>query len=208
MSLVAIVAAYIVQRLPVNKMETEKTAIAENEADKGQTDETWQSTSAAYRKPKKASAEDWATVNAIAAQYASTLKAKRDKLLEETNTIRISMSPEAVAKRFEWDMAQKAIRDKERELWVEISPYLSKYELRKYKLEHSQTARDLRKESIWFELSEGKFLAIYIYREKMNDLLDSKLGGDTKKLAELERSALNRETEVQRAILMFNKPMK
>lgn len=105
-------------------------------------------------------------------------------------------------------MAQKAIRDKERELWVEISPSLSKYELRKYKLEYSQTARDLRKESIWFELSEGKFLATYIYREKMNDLLDSKLGGDTKKLAELERSALNRETEVQRAILMFNKPMK
>lgn len=43
MSLVEVVAAYIVQRSPVNKMETEKTAIAENEADKGQTNETWQS---------------------------------------------------------------------------------------------------------------------------------------------------------------------
>lgn len=115
-SMSLVVAAYIVQCSLVNKPEMEKTTIAENDADKGQTDETWQSTSAAYRKPKKTSTEDWATVNAIAAQYASTLKAKRDKLLEETNTIRISMSPEAVAKRFEWDIAQKAIRDKERDL--------------------------------------------------------------------------------------------
>ncbi len=139
-----------------------------------------QSESTAYRKPKKASVEDWSTVNAIAAQYASTLRAKRAKLLEETNIIRISMSTEAVAERFEWDMAQKAIRDKERELWAEISPYLSKYELQKYMLEHSQTARDLRKESMGFDLREGKFLVIYTYREKMNDLLDSKLGGDAK----------------------------
>lgn len=61
---------------------------------------------------------------------------------------------------------------------------------------------------MWFEPSESEFLALYTYCEKMNDLLDSKLGGDTKKLIELERSALNRETEVQRAILMSNKPMK
>ena len=32
-----------------------------------------------------------------------------------------------------------------------------------------------------FELSESEFLALYTYREKMNDLLDSKCGGDTNK---------------------------
>lgn len=56
-------------------------------------------------------------MDTIAAQYTPSLKkleAKRDKLLEETNTKRISLSPEAVAKRFERDMAQKGIRDKER----------------------------------------------------------------------------------------------
>ena len=173
-------------------METAKPVIAEKEADNGQTDETGQSAHDAYRKTRSASEEDWAMVNAIAAQYAPVLKeleARRDKLLEETNTKRISLSPEAVAKRFERDMAQKAIRDKERELWAEISPYLSKYELREYKLEHSQTARDLREASVWFEPSEGEFLALYTYREKMNDLLDSKLGGDTKKQGDLEYSS-------------------
>lgn len=79
-------------------------------------------------------------MNTIAAQYTSSLKeleAKRDKLLEETNTKRISLFPEAVAKRFERDMAQKGFGTRSVELWAEISQYLSKYELRKYKLEHA-----------------------------------------------------------------------
>ena len=192
MSLFAVVVAYVALRSSATKVETAKPVIAEKEADKGPMEETGQSVFAAYHKTRSASDEDWAMVNAIAAQYAPALKeleARRGKLLEETNTKRISLSPEAVAKRFERDMAQKAIRDKERELWAEISPYLSKYELREYKLEHSQTARDLREELVWFEPSEGEFLALYTYREKMNDLLDSKCGGDTKKQGDLEYSA-------------------
>ena len=57
-------------------------------------------------------------------------------------------------------------------------------------------ARDLREESVWFEPSEGEFLALYNYREKMNDLLDSKFGGDTKKRADLEQLALMKENAV------------
>ena len=195
MSLFAVVVVYIALLSPVEKTETEKSAIAEKEADNGQTDETGQSAHDAYRKTRSASDEDWATVNAIAAQYAPVLKvleAERNQL-ERTPSNGGSIVPEVQAeidaKRFAWDMAQKAIRDKERELWAEISPYLSKYELREYKLEHSQTARDLREESVWFEPSEGEFLALYNYREKMNDLLDSKCGGDTKKQSDLEYSA-------------------
>ncbi len=95
MSLFAVVLAYVALRSPFNKTETAKSAIAEKETDKGQIEETGQSTFAAYRKTRSASAEDWAMVNAIAAQYAPVLKeleAKRDKLLEETNTKRISLS--------------------------------------------------------------------------------------------------------------------
>lgn len=142
-------------------------------------------------------------VNAIAAhQYAPVLKAletERNQLERPPSnggSIVAEVQSEIDAKRFAWDMAQKAIRDKERELWAEISPYLSKYELRKYKLEHSQMARDLREESVWFEPSEGEFLALYNYREKMNDLLDSKFGGDTKKRADLEQLALMKENAV------------
>ena len=43
--------------------------------------------------------------------------------------------------------AARKVRHLEQEQWAEISPYLSKYELRKYKLEHSQTAHALRMET-------------------------------------------------------------
>ena len=39
-------------------------------------------------------------------------------------------------------------------------------------------------------------MALYNYREKMNDLLDSKFGGDTKKRADLEQSGLMKENTV------------
>ena len=99
------------------KRRRQKNAVAETEANKVQTRKTRQSTHNAYHKTRSTSAEDWAKVDTIAAQYTPSLKeleAKRDKLLEETNTKRISLSPEAVAKRFERDMAQNRIRDKER----------------------------------------------------------------------------------------------
>lgn len=41
---------------------------------------------------------------------------------------------------------------------------------------------------MWFEPRDGEFLALYTYREKINDLLDSKCGGDTKKQGDLEYS--------------------
>ena len=202
MSLFAVVVAYVALRSPADKTATAKNSATNSETDKGQTKAKGQSTFAAYRKTQSASAEDWATVNAIAAQYAPVLKvleAERNQLERPPSnggSIIPEVQAEIDAKRFAWDMARKAIRDKERELWTEISPYLSKYELRKYKLEHSQTARDLREESVWFEPSEGEFLALYNYREKMNDLLDSKFGGNTKKRADMEQSGLMKENTV------------
>lgn len=73
------------------------------------------------------------------------------------------------------------MRDLERKLWAKTAVYLSKYELREYKLEHSQAARDLGEEAVWFELIAGEFLALSTYWAEMNDLWVSKLGGDTKK---------------------------
>lgn len=202
MSLFAVVLAYVALRSPADKTATAKNGATNSETDKGQTKVTEQSTFAAYRKTRSANEEDWATVNAIAVQYASVLKvleAERNQLERPPSnggSIVAEVQAEIDAKRFAWDMAQKAIRDKERDLWAEISPYLSKYELREYKLKHSQTARDLREESVWFEPSEGEFLALYNYREKMNDLLDSQFGGDTKKRADLEQSGLMKENAV------------
>ena len=202
MSLFAVVLAYVALRSPTDKTSPAKNSATNSETDKSQPKRKGQSTLAAYRKTQSASVEDWAMVNAIAAQYAPVLKvleAERDQLERPPSnegSIVAEVQAEIDAKRFAWDMAQKAIRDKERELWAEISPYLSKYELREYKLKHSQTARDLREESVWFEPSEGEFLALYNYREKMNDLLDSKFEGDTKKRSDLEQSRLMKENTV------------
>ena len=115
MSLFAVVVTYIALRL-LWKKEKVKPAIAGKEINEVQTEKAGQSMSADYHKTQSASAEDWATVIAIAAKYAPALKvleAKRKQLLEETNSKWASISPEAVVKRIEQYKAQKAIRDKE-----------------------------------------------------------------------------------------------
>ena len=206
--LFAVVLAYIALRSPVEKTETAKLAIAKTESDKSQPAKPKESAAAAFRKSISASAEDWAKVNAIAARYAPELKAleaKRNRILENPNATKSSIAPEARAARLKLDLANKAIRDKERELWRELSPHLSKYELREYKLKHSQTARHLREESAWFEPSKADFLALYIYREKLYDLLDSKHGGDTWREGEAIRSATDRRIEEQMAVFRSDK---
>ena len=206
--LFAVVLAYIALRPPVKTTETAKPAIAKTEFEKVQTAKPKESAAEAYHKSRFASAEDWAKVNTIAVQYAPELKAleaKRNRILEDPNATKSSIAPEARAARLKRDLANKAIRDKERELWGELSPHLSPYELREYKLKHSQTARDLREESAWFEPSKAEFLALYTYREKMNDLLDSKFGGDTWREHETFRSAMDKMEEKQMSLLFSGK---
>ena len=208
MTLFAVVLAYVALRSPAEKTETANPAVAKAESEKSQTAKPKESAAAAFRKSRSASAEDWAKVNAIAAQYAPELKAleaDRNRILEDPNATKSSISSEARAARFKLDMANKAIRDKERELWTELSPHLSKYELREYKLKHSQTARDLREESAWFEPSKAEFLALYTYREKLHDLLDTYHGGDTRREHDMIRHAGDRMIEEQMSLLFSGK---
>ena len=208
MTLFAVVLAYIALRSPAEKTETAKPAVSKTESEKVQTAKPKESAAAAFRKSISASAEDWAKVNAIAAQYAPELKAleaKRNRILEDPNARKSSIAPEARAARLKRDLANKAIRDKERDLWAELSPHLSPYELREYKLKHSQTARHLREESAWFEPSKAEFLALYTYREKLNDLLDVNHRGDTWHVGELIVSANNRQVQALRSTFVFGK---
>lgn len=201
--LFAVVLAYIALRSPVEKTETAKPAVAKTEFEKVQTAKPNESAAAAFRNSRYASAEDWAKVNAIAAQYAPELKAletKLNRILEDPNSTKLSIAPEARAARLKRDLAEKAIRDKERELWAELSPYLSLYDLREYKLKHSRTARKLREESAWFEPSKADFLALYTYREKRNDMLDSQFGGDTWREQEVIQSATHKRMNAQRPL--------
>ena len=205
--LFAVVLAYIALRPPVKTTETAKPPIAKTESEKSQTAKPKESAEA-YRQSRFASAEDWAKVNNIAAQYAPELKALEvnlDQILEDPNATKSSIAPEARAARFKRDMAGKAIRDKERELWAELSPHLSPYELREHKLKHSQTARDLREESAWFEPSKADFLALYTYREKRSDMLDANHGGDTWHVGELIKSATDRQVQALRSTFVFGK---
>ena len=53
-----------------------------------------------------------------------------------------------------------------------MAEYLSPYELRKYKLEHSQFAHDLRRETEWFQPNEGEFLALFTFKERERNFRD------------------------------------
>ena len=208
MTLFAVVLAYIALRPPAEKTETANLAVAKTESEKSQTAKPKESAAEAFRKSRSANAEDWANVNAIAAQYAPELKsleAKRNRILEDPNATKSSIAPEARAARLKLDLANKAIRDKERELWAELAPHLSPYDLREYKMKHSQTARHLREESAWFEPSKADFLALYTYREKRYDMLDSQFGGDTRREREAIQSAEYRLIEEQKNVLLSGK---
>ena len=213
MTLFAVVLAYMALCSPAEKTETAKPAIAKTESEKVQTAKPKES-AAAFRKSRSASAEDWAKVNAIAAQYAPELKAleaKRNRILEAPNARKACYGLEgvpdleAMAAHLKRDLANKAIRDKERELWAELSPHFSPYELREYKLKHSQTARDLREESAWFEPSKADFLALYTYREKSNDVLDSQFGGSIQREQELITSVHNKWKEMHENLIASGK---
>ncbi len=109
------------------------------------------------RKSRKASEEDWTAVRAIAQECAKKIGhtvALREKLKSSEYYERFggnACSPELIAKynkvNFAFSRAARKVRDLEREQWAKIAKYLSPYELRKYKLEHSQFAHDLRRET-------------------------------------------------------------
>ena len=169
-------------------------------------------TTSARSARQKASEADWAAVHAIAAEYAPQLKELERKRNKEEDSVIGSYDPKLAEhltkdeykRRFlssAHDMANKAIRDLEREQWARMSEYLSPYELREYKLEHSQLARDMRLELEWFQPSKGEFVALYTYREKQADLLDELFGGDKRLQSKAGRSASDRRMAIQKEVM-------
>ncbi len=195
----AVVLVYIALS-PSDKPTTttsQKTMAEEKAGNKGKT------TSPRVR--QKASEADWAAVHAIAAEYAPQLKElelERDRLKKEHPVHNMKVREEVKRSTYglAYDMANKAIRDLEREQWARMSEYLSPYELREYKLEHSQLARDLRPELEWFQPSKGEFVALYTYREKQADLLDEMFGGNTELYALARVSARDRRMAIQEEV--------
>ncbi len=151
-----------------------------------------------YRNPKKTSAKDWAAVHAIAQEYAEEIgnivalreNLKASEFYRPKNWD--SRDPEVRAKIGETNFAvwqsAKTVRDLEREQWARMAEYLSPYELRKYKLDHSQFAHDLRMETEWFQPDEGEFLALFTYHERKQNLYDE-MAGKGKKMEELFQSS-------------------
>ncbi len=202
LSLLAVVLAYIV--LSPNDEPTtttsQKTAVEGKAGNKGKT-------TSPRSVRQKAGEADWAAVHAIAAEYAPQLKElERKRAHIKTKGItpgswdNPKVRDEYRAKRLAEDMANKAIRDLEREQWARMSEYLSPYELREYKLEHAQLARDMRPELEWFQPSKGEFVALYTYREKQADLLDELFGGDGRLRTEAHQSANERRMAIQKEV--------
>ena len=189
LSLFAVVLVYIVLS-PNDKPTTttsQKTMAEEKAGNKGKT-------TSPRSARQKASEADWAAVHAIAAEYAPQLK----ELERERNRFK---QGKKLPLDIDEDMADKAIRDLEREQWARMSEYLSPYELREYKLEHSQLARDLRQESGWFQPNKGEFVAIYTYHEKKADLVDEMFGGDRVLFSEAHQSAVDRRMAIQKEVM-------
>ena len=205
LSLFAVVLVYIVLN-PSDKptKTTSQETVEEKAGNKGKT--------TSPRARQKASEADWAAVHAIAAEYAPQLKELERKRDKEEDSCIGSYEPklaEYVTKdeykakhiiSLAHDMANKAIRDLEREQWARMSEYLSPYELREYKLEHSQLARDMRSELEWFQPSKGEFVALYTYREKQADLLDELFGGDRRLQSKAALSASDRRMAIQKEV--------
>lgn len=134
------------------------------------------------RKRVRASEADWAAVNVIAAELERQwTELKANKYYKPNSG---SRSPEiqkkySAASKAVWH-TEKALRALEREQWAQMEAYLSPYELRKYRMEHSLCGRLLRQETNWMEppLSEGEFLSLFIRREGELDFLDEHFDGD------------------------------
>ena len=188
LSLFAVVLVYIV--LSPNDKPT--TTTSQKTATEGKAGNEGKTTSPRVR--QKASEADWEAVYAIAEEYAPQLKElerKRNRFKQGKN----------LPLDLDEDMADKAIRDLERKQWARMIEYLSPYELREYKLEHAQLARDLRQESEWFQPSKGEFVALYTYREKHADLVDEMFGGDRSLFSEAHQSAIDRRMAIQKEVM-------
>ena len=202
LSLFAVVLVYIVLS-PSDKPTTTTSQKTMAEGKAGNKGKTTSPRSAR----QKAGEADWAAVHAIAAEYAPQLKElERKRAHIKTKGItpgswdNPKVRDEYRAKRLAEDMADKAIRDLEREQWARMSEYLSTYELREYKLEHSQLARDMRPELEWFQPSKGEFVALYTYHEKKADLLDELFGGDGRLRSKAALSASDRRMAIQEEV--------
>ena len=203
LSLFAVVLAYIVLSPSYEPTTTtSQETVGEGKKAGGNAGKT-----TSPRARQKASEADWTAVRAIAAEYAPQLKElERKRAHIKTKGItpgswdNPKVRDEYRAKRLAEDMANKAIRDLEREQWARMSEYLSPYELREYKLEHSQLARDLRPELEWFQPGKGEFVALFTYHEKKADLLDELFGGDRQLLWDAHQSAIDQRMAIQEEV--------
>ncbi|MCS1410686.1 MAG: hypothetical protein M2R45_03881 [Verrucomicrobia subdivision 3 bacterium] len=184
LSLFAVILAYVAFR-PSDGTSPASPALTEQNAGSPETT----STARDGGRRQAATAADWAAVHAIAEEYAEEVAsavAQRDELKasEYYRPNWGSTDPNS-----EWAIKknevvggvyriEKTIRDLEREQWAKMSAYLSPYELRQYKLEYSQSAKDLRVETAWFEPSESEFLALFQDKWIKADFLDENFDGN------------------------------
>ena len=160
------------------------------------------------RKINRALEADWAAVIVIAAEYKPQLaelerqwtELKANKYYKPNSR---SRNPEiqkkySAASQAVWN-TEKAIRTLERKQWAQMEAYLSPYELRKYRMEHSLCGRLLRQETNWMEppLSEGEFLSLFIRREGELDFLDERFAGDYGERGAMFRRAQDKIRKLQ-----------
>ena len=85
------------------------------------------------------------------------------------------------------EQARKTARDRERELWDELSAVLTPDELLEYKFEHSYYGKEIVEHTDWVDppLTHDELLAVYNESQLRFDFMDKHLNGSEKKLVDL-----------------------
>ena len=190
MSLFAIMTDYVALRSPASKAEEAEKSVDYNVLTK----DVEQSVSDAYCKSKRASAENWVAVHAIAQEYAKEIANTvtfREKLkmseyyLSNGGNIR---NPERTAKILEvnsvvFRVARK-VRDFQSEIggrkWSSIFLRMSCESISWIIL----ILPRLAEKTEWFQPNEGEFLALFTYNERRQNLYN-KVSDSCKNMNEL-----------------------
>ena len=135
---------------------------------------------------------DWEAVNTIEDRYRSSLfdlEERRKVLQEELENVRPpehgdrdtrvkKYYDEKIRRRRELLIAENNVRDKERELWNDLSKVMTYPDLTRYKLNHSMDGKKIMEETEWFEPNDDEIMVLYTANEMLIDFIDENFNRD------------------------------
>ncbi len=98
---------------------------------------------------------------------------------------------------------EKAIRDLEDEMWVELSKVMAYSQLLDYQIHNSRAGRSIIENTKWFNPTKDELLCLYTAEKMRNDYLDEHFDGD---LGAMNQAVVNGGTRLVRNRDLLNPP--